>query len=109
MGFVELFAAVVETTSSIKVLAAEVHNRTLYNHQNFFQRTAFTTAMKQLPDRNGLLEKLKGEGTPDDVLRDIATFASLGRPLVTYLGEVNGEVESCCRLKRRPRASEATA
>jgi hypothetical protein len=99
--FIELFAGIVESTSSMKVLAAEVHNRTLYNHQNFFQRTAFTTGMKQLPDRNGLLGKLHGEGTPDDVLRDLATLVSLGRPLITYLGEVNGAVENLLQAEKK--------
>jgi len=99
--FVEMFAGVVESTSSMKVCADEAFKKTLYNHQNFFQRTAFTTAMKALPDRNALIAKFQGDETPDDVLLDIATFVSLGRPLCSYLGEINGQVDNLLQSEKK--------
>jgi len=99
--FVEMFAGVVESTSSMKVCADEAFKKTLYNHQNFFQRTAFTTAMKKLLDRNALIAKFQRDGTPDDVLLDVATFVSLGRPLCTYLGEINGQVDNLLQSEKK--------
>jgi hypothetical protein len=102
--FVEFFAAIIESTSSMKICAEEVHKKTLYNHQNFFQRTAFTTAMKKLPDSNAIIAKFQGDGTSDDVLRDVATFVSLGRPLVSYLGELNGEVDYLMQSEKKAKS-----
>jgi len=99
--FVELFAGVVESTSDMKVCADEAYKKTLYNHQNFFQRTAFQAAMKKLPDRAGVTVKFQGDATPDDVFRDVATFISLGRPLVRYLGEINEEVDTLLQSEKK--------
>lgn len=100
----EFLAGIIESTSSMNICAEEVHKKTLYNHQNFFQRTAFTTAMKKLPDRNAIIAKFQGDGTSDDVLREIATFVSLGRPLVSYLGELNGEVDYLMQSEKKAKS-----
>mmetsp|Transcript_54431 Transcript_54431/g.105165 ORF Transcript_54431/g.105165 Transcript_54431/m.105165 type:complete len:169 (+) Transcript_54431:1-507(+) len=99
--FVELFAGLVESTSEIKVCANDAYKKTLCNHHNFFQRAAFTAAMKILPDRKTFFVKFQGDGTRDDIHRNIITFVSLGRPLVNYLGEVNSEVATLMQSEKK--------
>merc|ERR1719401_1723904 len=68
--FVEFFAALhdgKDTKQSVDL----AYKNTLYNHHNFFQRTAFMTAVRQLPSRDDIFAKLKGPGSPADVQRDL--------------------------------------
>merc|ERR1719468_1424664 len=99
--FVEWFAGIVEGKSSTKACAEEVYKKTLYNHQNFFQRTAFTAGFKRLPDRNACIAKIQGNGTPDDVVHDLATMVSYARPLLIYLGERNSEVDNLLKSEKK--------
>jgi len=100
--FVEFFAQL-HGGGSTRESVDKAYQQTLYNHHNFFQRTAFTAAVKQIPDRERLLQALRGaEGaSAADVLRDLGSFVELGRPIVRYCLQVNDELDRTMQAERR--------
>lgn len=102
--FVEMFANLqkgMETSASIDAS----YKKTLYNHHNFLQRSAFQAAVKKLPGRSELLKSLQGgapaRASPADVERELETFVAIGRPVVRYMLEVNEELAKRLEVERK--------
>lgn len=79
------------------------YQRTLYNHHNFFQRTAFQVAVKQLPARENLLQALKGDDKSMDtsvVIDDLGDFVAVGRVVVQFLLKANEEMSKLMQEER---------
>mmetsp|Transcript_26370 Transcript_26370/g.85165 ORF Transcript_26370/g.85165 Transcript_26370/m.85165 type:complete len:348 (+) Transcript_26370:2278-3321(+) len=98
--FVELFAEL-HLGKDTKTAAADAYNRTLYNHHNFFQRTAFNTAVKQLPPRDQILKSLQGGGSSEDVHRELGEFVALARPLAAFCSECNEQMDKRLQVERK--------
>jgi len=98
--FVEMFARLHEgkdTKQSVDL----AYKQTLYNHHNFFQRTAFNAAVRQLPERAKILNRLQGSGTSEDVKRELGNFVRLGRPLAAFCSKTNEELDLRLQAERK--------
>merc|ERR1712032_1159807 len=71
--FVELFA-LLQDGKDMGVSFSDAYTQTLQNHQNMFQRKAFKSAAKKLPNREELFELLGGGASNADVAQDIKSF-----------------------------------
>jgi len=74
----------------------------LYNHHNFIQRTAFSSAVGRLPSRQNLLQAIRGAGGPEgpDVLADMGNFVEVGGLVVLFLGQVNSDCDALMKEAR---------
>lgn len=69
-------------TKETQPAASDAYQKTLKNHHNWFQQTAFTQAVKQLPPKPKLLSMLQGEASKTAVDQDLAEFVKTLRPVV---------------------------
>lgn len=98
--FAELFAELHQGQDT-KAAADAAYNRTLYNHHNFFQRTAFTAAVKKLPPRDDIFAKLRGEASFEDVRQEVAEFVRLARPLAVFCLDVNEMLDQRMQAEKK--------
>lgn len=82
--FVEFFGGLDEGKDT-KAAIDKAYSDTLYKHHNFFQRTAFQTAVKQLPARDPLFKLIQGQAKLSDVPLEVSAFVKLGRPIIQHL------------------------
>eukprot|EP00929_Paragymnodinium_shiwhaense_P013436 TRINITY_DN12128_c0_g1_i1.p1 TRINITY_DN12128_c0_g1~~TRINITY_DN12128_c0_g1_i1.p1 ORF type:complete len:259 (+),score=65.66 TRINITY_DN12128_c0_g1_i1:56-778(+) len=97
--FVELLAQVAAGKDT-KAAIETAYNGTLYNHHNFFQRTAFWAAAKKLPVRDEFLRLMAGTdkkemsaGEKTSIEKEMQDFVNVSRPLVTSVLLLNDVVE----------------
>uniref|UniRef100_A0A7S3SRW2 Glycolipid transfer protein domain-containing protein n=1 Tax=Strombidinopsis acuminata TaxID=141414 RepID=A0A7S3SRW2_9SPIT len=99
--FVEMFALLHEgrdTKASVEI----AYKQTLEQHHNFFQRTAFQQAVKQLPVRQKMIAALQGSSAKSlDVVRDMGDFVAFGRPIVRFCLQLNEELSSRMTEERK--------
>lgn len=90
--FVEMLALLAEG-SETRASVNTAYNNTLYNHHNFIQRTLFNQAIKAMPARAEILEKLRSPA-PDgaDAVEELLGFVRVARPIYRYCLEVNTRV-----------------
>jgi len=91
--FVEMFA-LLKDGSETKPSVDAAYSKTLYNHHGFVQRTAFQAAVKNLPTQRGIIQKLSGDASESDVLRELDMFVKFGRPLAKFCIDVNQELDN---------------
>jgi len=96
---VEMFA-LLQKGDEAKTAFEKAYRRTLSTHHNFFQRTAFNTAVRGIPSRKAVFEQLRGDSEVSCVLEDMAAFLALGRPLVKFCLQVNVELETRMQAAR---------
>mmetsp|Transcript_5919 Transcript_5919/g.17123 ORF Transcript_5919/g.17123 Transcript_5919/m.17123 type:complete len:350 (+) Transcript_5919:109-1158(+) len=99
--FVEFFAQLYGGLDT-KPGADVAYKRTLYNHHNFIQRAAFSSAVGRLPSRQNLLQAIRGDGGAEgpDVLADMSKFVEAGRLVVLFLGQVNSDCDALMKEAR---------
>jgi len=100
--FVELFAQLhsgLETRQSVDV----AYKQTLYHHHNFFQRSAFSAAVRSLPPRAKILESLCGGDKVDtsDIVEDIGDFVVVGRAAAKFCMQLNEELDLRLQQERQ--------
>lgn len=89
--FVEFFAELSQgkETKGSGGAVELAYNRSLYNHQNYFQRQSFYMAMKGLPSRSEMLNLLKDTAQIEDAIREVTAFVMVGRIIVKFLLDTN--------------------
>merc|ERR1711879_408190 len=91
--FVELFALLISGKDS-KSSSELAYSKTLKGHHNFFQSTAFNQALKKMPTREQILERLQGAAKQEDLLREISAFVASGRTIVKYCIMMNDKLDA---------------
>lgn len=92
--FVELFAHVHKGRDT-KAGVDLAYKDTLSKHHNMLQRAAFSAAVKKMPSRQHLLDKLRGDAaSADDVSRDLAAFVAIGHAIARFCSHVNEDLKA---------------
>merc|ERR1719235_43546 len=94
--FVEMFA-LIEEGKETKTSFDESYKQTLSKHHNMLQRGGFTQAKYQLPNREQILESLRGDAGTSiaqaDILKQLADFVAIGRPVFRFCLKMNDDLD----------------
>mmetsp|Transcript_136031 Transcript_136031/g.379134 ORF Transcript_136031/g.379134 Transcript_136031/m.379134 type:complete len:475 (+) Transcript_136031:186-1610(+) len=86
--FVEFFALLSDGQETQQSVDA-AYQQTLRAHHGLVQRAAFSAAVRQLPPRQDLLERLRGGAKKVAVERELGDFADIVRPLARFCIRTN--------------------
>lgn len=98
--FVEFYAELCNGKDT-KTAVDVAYKKSLYNHHNFFQRAGFNSGVSQLPARDGLIAKLQGGGSQQDIDADFNDFVRYGRPLVKFILQTNKDMDALMKEKKK--------
>lgn len=101
--FVELLALIQQGKES-KTSVQEAYKQTLSLHHNFIMRSAFKYVVGALPNRQHILEALRGDAgtsvSQGEILKQLAEFVTVGRLVVKSVLKVDDEIAERMRMER---------